>query len=72
MIILLSLLSPYPVKELCNKKHITLIVIPFDVKYNDLQDYIKEEYWRLTGKEVPHPESKSYKEILDSFLGNIQ
>lgn len=59
-------------KELCKKHDIDLIVIPFDIKYNDIQKYISEEYKRLTGKESPNKEPKNYREILDSFLGNIQ
>ncbi|KKK41981.1 MAG: hypothetical protein Lokiarch_38620, partial [Candidatus Lokiarchaeum sp. GC14_75] len=58
--------------DLCKEKGINLIVIPFDVKYRDLQEYISEEYKRLIGKEPPQKKSKNYREILDSFLGDIQ
>ena len=59
-------------KELCIKKGIVLIVIPFDIKYGDIQEYIINEYKRLTGRDVPHAERKDYKNILNIFLKEIQ
>lgn len=38
--------------DLCKKNGITLIVVPYTLDYDEFQDYIIEEYRKLTGKEV--------------------
>ncbi|KKM85834.1 hypothetical protein LCGC14_1285050 [marine sediment metagenome] len=38
--------------KLCKKMGITLIVVPHTLDYYEFQDYIVEEYEKLTGKEI--------------------
>jgi rubrerythrin len=60
--------------ELCKKYGIILIVVPYTLKYDEFQDYIIEEYKRLTGKDVKNTQKYDWKTFkrdnldLTSFL----
>ena len=53
--------------ELCKKNGVDLIVVPYTVKYSDMQAYISDEYKRLTGTDAPQKKIKNYRNILSSF-----
>ena len=47
--------------QLCKKNGITLIVVPYTLDYGEFQDYIVEEYRRLTGKDVKSKQKYDWK-----------
>lgn len=47
--------------ELCKKYGIILIVVPHTLGYDEFQDYIIEEYRKLTGKEVKNKVKYNWK-----------
>lgn len=47
-------------KDLCDKKDIILIIIPYNIKPNKMQDYIIKEFNRLTGRDI----KKEYKQKM--------
>ncbi|HEA70844.1 hypothetical protein LCGC14_1456110 [marine sediment metagenome] len=47
--------------ELCKKNGITLIFVPHTLEYDEFQDYIIEEYRKLTGKEVKNKEKYNWR-----------
>ena len=47
--------------ELCKKNGITLIIVPYTLDYDEFQDYIIEEYRRLTEKEVKNKQKYDWK-----------
>lgn len=47
--------------ELCLKNGIILIVVPHTLNYDEFQDYIIEEYQKITGKEVKTKQKYDWK-----------
>jgi len=47
--------------ELCKKNGITLIIVPYTLDYDEFQDYIIEEYQRLTAKKVKNKQKYDWR-----------
>ena len=47
--------------ELCKKNGIILVVVPYTIEYDEFQDYIIEEYKKLTGREVKNKEKYNWR-----------
>lgn len=55
-------------REICNERRITLITIPYYIKYGEIQSFIMEQYRALTSEDAPSKPLLDHERVLETII----